>query len=284
MKRWERRVKRNLKQIARKYALLSRDPDQAHSTIHRARRLTKQLRAFLALLPDTAQSVIKKIVRRQRDIVRQLGLVRDEALFRENLKQLGTTLDQPLAVDIEPIDPQSLESLQLDLADQLTALSANVFRIQNRLQRVNVRPQRRDIARQLKRSCKKFIALQRPLSSDAPLESWHELRKAGKLLEYQLRFLRKYSRAAAGPVSELMIDIGKRLGHLNDFAKAQEAIETQASPMGYAVRLNPTSTKELLAEIAEGCQIEKEAALQLCETVNPLLQVMIDSKSRELIE
>lgn len=284
MKRWERRVKRNLKQIARKYALLSRAPDQAHSTIHRARRLTKQLRAFLALLPDTAQSTIKKIVRQQRDIVRQLGLVRDEALFRENIKQLGTSLDQPLAVDIEPIDPQSLESLQLDLADQLTALSANVFRIQNRLQRHNVRPQRRDIARQLKRSCKKFIAFQRPLASDAPLESWHELRKAGKLLEYQLRFLRKYSRAAAGPVSELMIDIGKRLGRLNDFAKAQEAIEQQASPMGYAVRLNPASAKELLAEIAEGCKIEKEAALQLCETVNPLLQVMLDSKSRELIE
>lgn len=284
MNRWERRIKRKLKSIANQYALLSRDPAQQHESIHRARRLTKQLRALIALLTPSFQHSIRKIVRDQKHIVQQLGLLRDENLFRQNIQELGAGLDTAHAFDTEPPHSDELELESLDLHKPLNQLGANVARIQQRLQDDDGCIHRKDLARQWKRSFKAFIKRCEQLQHSPPLEHWHELRKNSKLLEYQLRFLRKYSHHAAGPLPELVIALGKHLGQLNDFAKAQEALSLRKSPMGHAIRLDDETASELLLEIEQGCHQEKAASLELVEKILPLATHIAQLKAGELIE
>jgi CHAD domain-containing protein len=284
MNRWERRIKRKLKSIANQYALLSRDPTQQHESIHRARRLTKQLRALIALLPPSFQHSIRKIVRDQKHIVQQLGLLRDENLFRQNIQELGAGLDTAHAFDTEPQYSAELQLEVLDLHKPLNQLAANVARIQQRLQDDDCCIHRKDLARQWKRSCKAFIKRCEQLQHSPPLAHWHELRKNSKLLEYQLRFLRKYSHHAAGPMPELVSALGKHLGQLNDFAKAQEALSLRRSPMGHAIRLDDEAASELLLEIEKGCDQEKAASLDLVEKILPLVMQIAQWKARELIE
>jgi len=284
MNRWERRIKRKLKSIANNYALLPRDPAHQHESIHRARRLTKQLRALAALLPTEFQRSLRKIMRDQKRIVQQLGLLRDESLFRQNIQLLGATLDPAHALDIESTDKSNFDIESIDIQDPLNQLAANVSRIQHRLQDHNGAIKRQHVARQWKRSCKQFIKRQHQLLLSPSLEHWHALRKSSKLIEYQLRFLRKYSHHAAGPLAELIIDLGKHLGQLNDFAKARESITKRKSPLGHIITLNEESAEELLTEIEQGCDQEMRAASGLMEQVLPLLQQLIALKSRELIE
>lgn len=284
MNRWERRIKRKLKSITNNYALLSRDPAHQHESIHRARRLTKQLRALIALLPKSFQHSIRKIIRDQKHIVQQLGLLRDESLFRQNITMLGATLDKTHAFDIEPSTSVDSESQLLNIDKPLNQLAANVSRIQHRLQDCEEKLGRQSIARQWKRTCRHFLAQHQRLLKSPSLDRWHELRKAAKLLEYQLRFLGKYSHHAAGPIAELITDLGKHLGHLNDFAKAKESLTLRKTPMGHVIRLNQEQAEELLLEIDEGCEQEKQTALELLEKIVPLLEHLTDLKARELIE
>ena len=284
MNRWERRIKRKLKSIANNYALLPRDPAHQHESIHRARRLTKQLRALVALLPTDFQRSLRKVMRDQKHIVQQLGLLRDENLFRQNIQLLGATLDTAHTFDIEPSDSVNLDPQTFDIQKPLNQLAANVSRIQYRLQNQRDTIKRKDIARQWKRSCRQFLKRQQQLLPSPSHGHWHALRKSSKLLEYQMRFLRKYSHHAAGPLAELIIDLGKHLGQLNDFAKASESITKRKTPMGNVIMLNDEAAEELLGEIEQGCDQEMKAALELIEQVLPILRQLTELKSRELIE
>jgi CHAD domain-containing protein len=223
-------------------------------------------------------------MRDQKHIVQQLGLLRDENLFRQNIQLLGATLDTAHTFDIEPSDSVNLDPQTFDIQKPLNQLAANVSRIQYRLQNQRDTIKRKDIARQWKRSCRQFLKRQQQLLPSPSHGHWHALRKSSKLLEYQMRFLRKYSHHAAGPLAELIIDLGKHLGQLNDFAKASESITKRKTPMGNVIMLNDEAAEELLGEIEQGCDQEMKAALELIEQVLPILRQLTELKSRELIE
>lgn len=284
MNRWERRIKRKLKSIANKYTLLSRDPDQQHESIHRARRLTKQLRAMVALLPARFQRSVRKTLRHQREIAQQLGLRRDESLFRQNLRLFVADLDSPDAIVKDEVTTVGLDTQTFDIHPLLNQLAANVAVIQQRLQDFEQPIKRQHVARQWKKACKLFLKRTERLLPDGNLEHWHALRKCVRQLEYQMRFLRRHSHHAAGPLADLVIDIGKRLGRLNDYARVKEAVIEEKSPMGNLIELGEANTEQLLVELEKGCRQEMKVVLPLIQEAVPLFQNLIALKSRELIE
>jgi CHAD domain-containing protein len=284
MNRWERRIKRKLKSIANKYALLSRDPDQQHESIHRARRLTKQLRAMVALLPTRFQRSVRKTLRHQREIARQLGLRRDESLFRQNLRLIAADRETPSTIDENAVTTFGLETQPFDIHPLLNQLVANVAIIQQSLQDYDHPIKRQHVAGQWRRACKLFLKRTDQLLLDHSLERWHALRKSVRQLEYQMRFLRRHSHHAASPLADLISDIGKRLGRLNDYAKMKEAMIEQKSPMGHFIKFDEAHRKQWLTEIERGCNQEMKVALPLIQEAVPLFQNLIALKSRELIE
>ncbi len=284
MNRWDRRIGRKLKAVASGFGLLSHDPAHLHDSIHRARRLNKQLRALLALLPNACQRPIRKIVRDQKRIVRQLGLFRDETLFQQNIKALGESLtcSDKLAAKSNCADASEVSASEI--ATALNQLSANVTRIHHRLQANGHSITRRSVAKHYRRSFRTFLKLTRELSSASNLERWHDLRKGGKVLEYQTKFLRKYSHQALDPIAGVIIDLGKHLGQLNDLAKAKECLILRQTLLGNPILIAEEAIEDILQEIELGCDKAKRDSGDLLDKLVPAIESICRKKLREIIE
>jgi len=284
MNRWERRIERKLKALAGSFCLLSRDPAQLHDSIHRARRLNKQLRALLALLPRSTQRAVRKVVRDQKCIVKQLGVFRDEAIFQQNMKALAETV----ACSVDPVTRSSRgeggDAISKKLATALNRLAANVTRIHHRLRESDHSITRRSVAKRYRRSFRVFLKISRDLSTASSLEKWHDLRKRGKVLEYQTKFLRKYSHQARDPIAGVIVDLGKHLGQLNDLAKAKECLNLRQTPLGVPILIAEKASEELLQEIECGCEKAKLESEDLLKKLVPAIESICRKTLREIIE
>lgn len=282
MNRWERRIQNAVEAVAQRYRNLPRECEQYELSIHQARRLTKQLRSVLALMPKEKQRLAKKRLGRLRCIARELGFFRDESIFRRNLLELKLRSVQACSGCSDDGNETSGNLSGDSIPALLDEMVRNSQAIVKKLKRDHLHISRTMIVKQFKRSIVGFRRDFKRLSAESELELWHAWRKSGKLLEYQLRLLRKWNGELC-PIADLVITLGKHLGRLNDLAKAEEAMVSLKSPAGEPINMPKVVRDEILKGVAEGCVAEKEQATHLMTILAPQLKELLKAKPRKLI-
>lgn len=244
MKRWNRRILSEIERIASRTRELSLDPSNLNGTIHQLRRMSKNIRSLIKLISPKPCDDLQQIQLQLRQISRKLSPYRDQVVFIQTIsrlrdrvppkklkavKVLNRLVDEQASQWMASEQEQSLSILVQQAMDDLqqAARSLEVQLIGGKVElRSKIVFANHLIAwRKLRRRAK-------GVHPESPIERWHDLRKAAKCLEYQLKLLRKFSIVNLNKSYLSMEKVGNHLGWFNDLAKASEFIEAGISSLG----------------------------------------------------
>ncbi|MBB6483760.1 CHAD domain-containing protein [Rhizobium lusitanum] len=176
-------------QLGKAMAVLQDRPQGLHEAVHAARKNIKRVRALYRLIAPVAREFQRRENARLRDMARSLSSVRDATALIEAGRYLqeATTLDderQALfrVTDVLTARRDRLSKAESDLEDKAQAAIAACNDAIKAVGDISLKCGRRDTASLLEKSWRKngrkaVEALHQCRSSDAHLESFHDLRK-----------------------------------------------------------------------------------------------------------
>lgn len=247
MKRWNQRLISEIERISGRCRELSLDPSSLDDTIHQVRRASKNLRSLIKLIAPKPGDDLAQIYLQLRQLSRTLSPYRDQVVFIQTLGRLRDSLqtekseaatifrvvadDQVSKRDISDKDQVVPRLVQQALKELQNATQS----LESQLTGGNIELRSKAVFVNHICAWKKLRRRAKKLHPESPIESWHDLRKAAKCLEYQLKLLRRFSLVDLSKSYLRMEKVGNHLGWFNDLAKANEFIEMGRSSLGIEI-------------------------------------------------
>lgn len=247
MKCWNQRMLSEIERIASRCRELSLDTSDLNDTIHQVRRASKNLRSLIRLTAPEPGDDLRRVYLQLRQLSRTLSPYRDQVVFVQTLGRMQVRLqskkpelasafkilaeEQALKCNcskknaaVESLVQQALREL-LEAAGSLASkLSGGEVELSSKVIFVNHLFAWKKLRRRAK-----------VVHPESSIEKWHDLRKAAKCLEYQLKLLRRFSLVNLDKSYLRVEKVGNHLGWFNDLAKANEFMESGSSSLGIEI-------------------------------------------------
>jgi CHAD domain-containing protein len=263
MKRWNQRMLSEIERIASRCRELSLDPSELNDTIHQVRRVSKNLRSLIRLIAPKPSDNLRKVYLQLRQLSRTLSPYRDQVVFVQTLGRVKDRLQskKPKAARVFKILAKE-QVLKYNLNEKAQPVPSLVQQALKELQQAarslesqliggEVELRSKTIFSSHLFAWKKFRRRAKIVNPESPIEEWHDLRKAAKSLEYQLKLLRRFSFVDLNKSYMCMEKVGNHLGWFNDLAKANEFIESGSSSLGIEITITQQDRELFLSITAQ---------------------------------
>jgi len=263
MKCWNQRILLEIERIESRCRELSLDPSSLNNTIHQVRRLSKNLRSLIKLIAPKPSDDLRKIYLQLRQLSRTLSPYRDQVVFVQTLGRVqdGLQSKKPKMAkvlkilakeqDWEYTSKEKDQAVQSLVQQALEEFQQAARSLASKLIEGEVELRSKTIFDNHLFAWKKLRQRAKVVHRKSSIEKWHDLRKAAKSLEYQLKLLSRFSVVNLNKSYLRVEKVGNHLGWFNDLAKANEFIESGRSSLGIKILITQKDKDLFLSIMAK---------------------------------